>query len=206
MVEIHHKKLEIEQPEALDSRFAVFIIEFGYDNKVYIGHTIIRTVKQALKKFIANILDESVKRNEALRESMQKSDVLYITIKEPASYSLDELFKLKYDLVSSCGSYEPFGYNILATTGNRPKEEKKYIELLREQVGPIYKQSISTNAQPIKEYHYNKISKEYKLVAEWPSITAAAQHYNLRASNIASCCAGRIHTAYGRIWRYSNNY
>ena len=205
MLEISDKKIEINQPELLNSKLAVFIIEFDYDNRVYVGHTAIHTVRRTLRKFINDVLDESTRKNILLKESMQNSNILYVTIKEPASYSLDALFKLKYDLILSCGSYEPFGFNKLITKGNRFSEEKKYIKQLLEQVEPIYKQQhMSTNARPIKEYSFDKNSKEYKLVAEWPSITAAARYYSLSASNIAACCTGRLNTAYSRLWRYSD--
>ena len=205
MFEISNKKLEINQPELLNSKLAIFIVEFDYDNRVYVGHTAIHTVKRTLRKFINDVLDEGIKKNILLKESMQNSEVLYVTIKEPTSYSLDALFKLKYDLVLSCGSYEPFGFNKLMTKGNKFDEEKKYIKQLLEQVEPIYKQQpMSTNARSIKEYSFDANSREYKLVAEWPSITAAARYYNLNASNIAACCTGRLNTAYNRLWRYSD--
>lgn len=205
MLEISDKKIEINQPELLNSKLAVFIVEFDYDNRVYVGHTAIHTVRRTLRKFINDVLDESIRKNILLKESMQNSNILYVTIKEPASYSLDALFKLKYDLVLSCGSYEPFGFNKLITKGNRFSEEKKYIKQLLEQVESIYKQQpMSTNARPIKEYSFDKNSKEYKFVAEWPSITAAARYYSLSASNIAACCTGRLNTAYSRLWRYSD--
>lgn len=205
MLEINDKKIEINQPELLNSKLAVLIVEFDYDNRVYVGHTAIHTVRRTLRKFINDVLDESIRKNILLKESMQNSNILYVTIKEPASYSLDALFKLKYDLVLSCGSYEPFGFNKLITKGNRFSEEKKYIKQLLEQVEPIYKQQpMSTNARPIKEYSFDKNSKEYKFVAEWPSITAAARYYSLSASNIVACCTGRLNTAYSRLWRYSD--
>ena len=205
MLEISDKKIEINQPELLNSKLAVFIVEFDYDNRVYVGHTVIHTVRRTLRKFINDVLDESIRKNILLKESMQNSNILYVTIKEPVSYSLDALFKLKYDLILSCGSYEPFGFNKLITKGNRLSEEKKYIKQLLEQVEPIYKQQpMSTNARPIKEYSFDKNSKEYKFVAEWPSITAAARYYSLSASNIAACCTGRFNTAYSRLWRYSD--
>lgn len=205
MLEISDKKIEINQPELLNSKLAVFIVEFDYDNRVYVGHTAIHTVRRTLRKFINDVLDESIRKNILLKESMQNSNILYVTIKEPASYSLDALFKLKYDLILSCGSYEPFGFNKLITKGNRFSEEKKYIKWLLEQVEPTYKQQpMSTNARPIKEYSFDKNSKEYKFVAEWPSITAAARYYSLSASNITACCTGRLNTAYSRLWRYSD--
>ena len=103
MFEISNEKLEISQPELLNSKLAIFIVEFDYDNRVYVGHTAIHTVKRTLRKFINDVLDEGIRKNILLKESMQNSEVLYVTIKEPISYSLDALFKLKYDLVLSCG-------------------------------------------------------------------------------------------------------
>lgn len=204
MIEISNKKIEVDRPELLDSKLAVFIVEFDYDNRVYVGHSALHTVKRTLRKFINDALDESIKKNELLKVSMQNSKILYVTIKEPtASYSLDALFKLKYDLIVSCGSYEPFGFNKLITKGNKYDEEKKYIKQVLEQVEMIYEQPpMASNAKPIREYKL--IDKEYKLIAEWPSITAAARNYSLNASNIAACCTGRLNTAYGRLWRYAD--
>lgn len=205
MIEISNKKLEVNNPNLLDSKLAVFIIEFDYDNRVYVGHAAIHTVRRELRKFINDALDESVRKSVLLKESMQNSDILYVTIKEPESYSLDSLFKLKYDLILSCGSYEPFGFNKLISIGNRCEEDKKYMKKICIELKGIYKPvPMSTKARSIKEYEFVKVNKEYKLKAEWPSIAAAAKHYDISASNIAACCTGRLNTAYGRLWRYSD--
>ena len=201
MIEISEKIIETDCQNLLISKFAVFMIEFEYDNRIYVGHTIMKTVKTEVRKFVNSVLDESIKHSELLKLSMQKSKTLYLTIKEPEECTLDALFKLKYDLILSCGSYEPFGFNKICMIGNKYDEEKKYIKQILKEVGNIYeKVPLTSNAKPIREYKL--IDKEYKIIAEWPSITAAARHYSLNASNIAACCTGRLNTAYGRLWRY----
>lgn len=203
MIEISSKNLEVDYPELLNSRFAVFIIEFDYDNRIYIGHSVLRQVQYEIHKFINGALDESRKSHKLLEESMRKSKILYVSIKPIMSYSLNDLLSLKYELIWSCGSYEPFGFNKTSLAGNKSKEEKEYIKKLLEKIQQTCAyMSRSPNAKRIKEYKL--INKEYKVIAEWPSIKEAARHYKLNASNIASCCTGRLHTAYGRLWRYAD--
>lgn len=202
MLEISNKKIEVDSPDSLTSKFAIFIVELEYDNRVYVGHTIMLSVKAELRKFVNSALDDSIKRNALLKKSMKYSDTLYVSIKKPSEYTLDALFKLKYETVLACGCYEPYGFNSLSMIGNRFEEEKKYIRIMRDEIGSIYKSVVkASNARPIKEYIREK-NKNYIEVAEWPSIAAAARHYMLEASNIAACCSGRLHTAYGRLWRY----
>lgn len=202
MLEISGKTIEVNDENSLTSKFAVFIIECEYDNRVYVGHTIMRSAKTEIRKFINSALDNSIKCNALLKESMKNSQTLYVTIKEPSEYTLDALFKLKYGLILSCGSYEPYGFNKICKIGNKFDEEKKYINELLDEISPLYKRVVtSSNAKAVKEYAN---SGNYEEIAEWPSITAAAKHYGLNASNIAACCAGRLNSAYGRIWRYSN--
>ena len=44
MLEICNKKIEVDSPDNLTSKFAIFIVEFEYDNRVYVGHTIMLSV------------------------------------------------------------------------------------------------------------------------------------------------------------------
>ena len=203
MLEICNKKIEADNPDNLASKFVVFIVEFEYDNRVYVGHTIMLSVKTELRRFINSVLDDSIKQNVLLKESMKYSNTLYVSIKEPSEYTLDALFKLKYKTILLNSCYEPYGFNKIYMAGNKYEEEKKYIRLALNKIDVIHKQHTSFNARPIKEYAYKK-GKGYTEVAEWPSITAAARHYSLNASNIAACCSGRLNTAYKRLWRYSN--
>ena len=163
-----------------------------------------RSVKAEVRRFINSVLDDSIKQNVLLKESMQNSKMLYLSIIEPQEYTLDCLFKTKYETILRNNCYEPLGFNKICLIGNRYEEEKKYVKLTLEKVGETYKRVVlASNARPIKEYKYIK-SKGYIEIAEWPSITAAAKHYNISASNIAACCSGRLHTSYGRLWRYSD--
>lgn len=204
MLEICNKKIEADNPDNLTSKFAIFIVEFEYDNRVYVGHTIMLSVKAELRRFINSVLDDSIKQNVLLKESMKYSNTLYVSIKEPSEYTLDALFKLKYKTILLNSCYEPYGFNKIYMAGNKYEEEKKYIRLVRDQIGNKYEKAVlASNAKPIKEYAYEK-GKGYTEVAEWPSITAAARHYSLNASNIAACCSGRLNTAYKRLWRYSD--
>ena len=44
-LEISNKNIEVDYADNLECKFAVFIIEFDYDNRLYVGHTIMRSVK-----------------------------------------------------------------------------------------------------------------------------------------------------------------
>lgn len=208
MITINEKVLEVDKIELLDSTFAVFIIEFDYDNRMYVGHTFSQTVKTAIRKFINNTLDESIRSNPLLVQSMKNSNTLYIAIREPNNFNLDELFKLKYDCILNSCSYEPYGFNKLNIVGKRRKEEKKYMLNLLKKL-PDYKAIENNNTKiraagrAIIEYKYIK-HNGYTKIAEWPSATEAAKHYGISPSNITACCSGRLHTAYGRIWRYAD--
>lgn len=203
MFNVSGKMVELKDASLLMSRFALFIIEFDYDNRLYIGHTVFSPVKTGIRRFINSVLDESNRRNVLLKESMQNSGSLYVSIVEPRERSFDCLFKTKYDLIIANGCYEPFGFNKVNLNGNRYEEEKKYVEAALGIIGDTYKSVVPAhNARSIKEY--KRMGREYVEIAKWPSITAAARFYNLSASNIAACCGGRLHSSYGRLWRYSD--
>ena len=203
-LEISNKNIEVDYADNLECKFAVFIIEFDYDNRLYVGHTIMRSVKTEIRKFINSVLDDSIKQNVHLKESMQNSKTLYISVIKPQEYTLDCLFKTKYSLIVTNSCYEPLGFNKICLIGNKYEEEKKYIRFALEKIGSTYKKvALASNARSVKEYEYAK-NKGYIEIAEWPSITAAARHYGINASNIAACCSGRLHTSYGRLWRYSD--
>ena len=202
--EISNKKIEVNHADSFEYKFAIFIVEFDYDNRLYVGHAIMRSVKTEVRRFINSVLDDSIKQNVLLKESMRNSKVLYLSIIEPQEYTLQCLFETKYNLIVKNSCYEPLGFNKICLTGNKYEEEKKYIRLALEKIGGAYKKVVlASNARPIKEYEYTK-GKGYTEIAEWPSITAAAKHYSISASNIAACCSGRLHTSYGRLWRYSD--
>ena len=142
MLEICNKKIEADRPDNLISKFAIFIVEFEYDNRVYVGHTIMLSVKTELRRFISSVLDDSIKQNVLLKESMKYSNTLYVSIKEPSEYTLDALFKLKYKTILLNSCYEPYGFNKIYMAGNKYEEEKRYIRLVRGQIGDKYDNSI----------------------------------------------------------------
>jgi hypothetical protein len=45
-------------------------------------------------------------------------------------------------------------------------------------------------------------TKDMELIAVWDSLKEAAKQLNIGDSNICSCCAGRLKTSGGYIWRY----
>ena len=201
------KNLEVTEPKNLLSRLAIFIIEFEYDNRIYIGHACGITVQNAIKKFINSCLDESVSLNEILKVSAKNSNTFYITINDLSDCSKDELFKLKYEAIVKNKSYEPFGFNSLIPLGNRCEEDKKYLKETLGTLGNSYSRiKTSTSARSIIEYARTPESNKFIAYKEWSSISEAALFYRVKASNIAACCSGRLHTAYGRVWKYSDNY
>lgn len=205
------KILDVTGPENLLSKFAIFMIEFDYDNRLYVGHVYGTTVQSAIKKFINDCLDESVRLNELLKVSAESSKTLYITIKDFSGSSRDELFKAKYEAILKNKCYEPFGFNSLYASGNRCDEDKKYLKETLEIIDAMNEEHLrvktSANTRPIVEYiRISKESNKFIAHREWPSITEAALYYKVKTCNIAACCAGRLRTAYGRVWKYLDNF
>ena len=56
MLEISGKTIEVNDENSLTSKFAVFIIECEYDNRIYVGHTIMLSAKAEIRKFINSAL------------------------------------------------------------------------------------------------------------------------------------------------------
>ena len=68
MFEICNKKLEISQPELLKSKLAIFIIEFDYDNRLYVGHTTTYTIQRMIRRFVNDTLNESIRKSPELEK------------------------------------------------------------------------------------------------------------------------------------------
>ena len=73
---------------------------------------------------------------------------------------------------------------------------KKYGKIVGKKYGAINgkKQSI-----PILQ-----LSKDGKLIKEWPSLSEAYRHLGIPPSNICKCLKGRLKSAGGYVWRYAH--
>lgn len=54
-----------------------------------------------------------------------------------------------------------------------------------------------------KSKKINQYTKDLVFVAQYPSIAEVQRQFGFSHSNVSSCLAGRIKSAYGYIWRYA---
>lgn len=62
------------------------------------------------------------------------------------------------------------------------------------------KRRIEKRIRPILQY-----TKDFQLVAEYPSIKEASEKNNISSGAIINVCAGRYNTAHNYIWRYKES-
>lgn len=60
------------------------------------------------------------------------------------------------------------------------------------------------NINGIKSKITLQYTKSGDFICEWPSVNEVERKLGYLASNIASCCRGKIKSAYGFIWKYKD--
>lgn len=74
-----------------------------------------------------------------------------------------------------------------------------------------YNNNYGTKPQKISKGNSKKVNqydKELNFIKQWGSMAEAEKKLNIkRASvNISACCKNKLKSAYGYVWRYSNDY
>lgn len=212
MTNIFSKRIDIEDLSQLNLHYAAYIIKFDYDNALYVDCTKAKqSVGQSIKSLIIKASEDPAQFSSKsedlskLHRALIFSKTLHITVFRPIDACTPDLYKLKYQLIESNKTYDPYGLNILSSAQPISSLERVYLGRLAERLNlsiampPIMERP--TRARPIVEYTYiNKTDLRFNL--EWDSIKEAAKHYGINQSNIVACCRGTIKSAYGKVWRY----
>lgn len=195
--------------DSLSNKMAVFIVEFEFDNRPLVCHTLNQSVFNSVKCLLNQILAKSAKNIE-LRRALLNSKYITINIEKYGFKNERELLAYKYELIKSNKAYSPYGYNILIKAGNALEQNYANI-LIRDLIYEIDKNAL----YPPNTLHAHKkgqISKRVYsydkqtglLVKEYASIKEASESTDICASNISMCCNGRIKTAGPYIWSFIN--
>lgn len=192
--------------DSLLAEWAIFTVEFEYDSKVIICHTLDWTVRKGLISLVKKILSPKVESVD-LRQSLINSEYITVEVKSVFKNSKYELLKNKYELIKSNMTYYPYGYNFLLLVNS---DEKPYAFALHNELIENVSKSAALHIELLKKgirgrkakavYQYDINSGLF--VEEYSSIGEAAKSSGICASNICMCCNGHIKTAGGYIWSY----
>lgn len=195
--------------DSLSNKWAVFTIEFEFDNRLIVCHTFNQSVYEKIQAIFHQVLSSNTKRVE-LRQALINSKYITVAVEERELQSESEVLAKKYGLVKANKTYLPHGYNTLILPGNALEQD--YINALRQELIyemdkesnllHIYNTSRKKGRLPKRVYGYDKESG--LLVKEYASVTEAAESTGIHASNISACCTGRIKTAGQYRWSYVN--
>lgn len=195
MILINNYKVDV--PDNVNTKYAVFTVEFEKDNRLYVGHVLNRTVISAVTMLILNAFDDfSPTGNSSISQAIRESKYITVELVGGNIFNLDYLFALKYKTIMANKSYIPYGYNQINLSCAKSREEKKVIENL-----------LSANPG-LKSYSLCKpvyrIDRKTGKSVMFNSAKEAAEAINGKPSNITACCRGSIRTAYGFEWCYVN--
>lgn len=194
--------------DLLLAEHAVFTIEFEYDNKLLVCHTLAVTVKKTLTRILRKILGPK-ETNVALRQALLQSKYITVDITELNTHSTHNILETKYEMIKNCMAYQPYGYNPLVH-GLDSIEYPYALMLMRELMDNVDKNAKINH--PIskfrdialsrtKEVHaYDKATGLY--IRSFISTKEASEITGVCQSNISMCCKGHINTAGNYIWSY----
>ena len=195
--------------DSLLAEWAIFIVEFEYDSKVIVCHTLDWTVRRGLISLVKRILSPKVESVD-LRQSLVNSEYITVEVKSVFKNSKCELLKNKYELIKSNMTYYPYGYNFLLLVSN---DEKPYAFTLHNELIENVSRSAALRIELLKKGARGRKAKavyQYDInsglfVEEYSSISEAARSSGICASNICMCCNEHIKTAGGYIWSYEKH-
>lgn len=210
-------------PDKLMTEWALFTVEFEYDCKMLMCHTLGQSVFRSIKKLIENILSGKMENIE-LRCALLSSKYITIDVLKsmksciPETMSLSNkkniVLKEKYKLIKEYNTYYPFGYNILTDNSLMAEEfmykSRLYNELIKEMdASDLYAPSdlkVIQRGRPGKRVH--KFNAKTGLYLEsYNSVKEAAVATNTRPSNISACCNDKSgqKTTGGFKWSYEKD-
>lgn len=192
--------------DSLLAEWAIFTVEFEYDSKVIICHTLDWTVRRGLISLVKKILSPKVESVD-LRQSLINSEYITVEVKSVFKNSKYELLKNKYELIKSNMTYYPYGYNFLLLVNG---DEKLYAFALHNELIENVSKGAALCIEPLKKgirgrkakavYQYDINSGLF--VEEYSSMSEAAKSSGVCVGNICTCCNGHTKTAGGYIWSY----
>lgn len=194
--------------DSLSNEWAVFTVEFEFDNRLMVCHTFDQSVYRGIKKLISQVLSVKAKSIE-LRQALLNSRYITVNIETFGLNDKCDVLDYKYKLIRSSRTYLPYGYNNLISVGN--SLEQNYADILLKSIideidknaaypmNSIYNTSKRGKvSKPV--YSYDK--KTGLPVDEYVSVKDAAKDTGICASNINMCCNGHIKSAGNLIWSY----
>lgn len=207
-------------PDELMTEWALFTVEFEYDCKMLMCHTLGQSVFRSIKKLIENILSSKMENIELRRALLSSKYITIDVIKSmkdciPETMSLSNkkniVLEEKYKLIKECNTYYPFGYNILTDNSLMAEEfmykSRLYNELIKEMdASDLYVPSdlkVIQRGRPGKKVH--KFNAKTGLYLEsYNSVKEAAVATNTQPSNISACCNDKSgqKTTGGFKWSY----
>ena len=209
--------VDLQENANLQSTSAFFILEFEYDNKVYIGWTGERrtfTVKNKIEKLIYNVFHNAAwpnKNNPDLIKAITESKYITVSTEEiPMNLDLISIYLRMYELIDEYMAYAPYGHNIINSL-NKCAAEKAVISGYAAKWGipeTIYRAGTnSVRSHPHRAvYQYKQMTDNlYKLYKKWDSIREYIESVapiKINPSAIYMCCNGQRRIAYDCIWRF----
>lgn len=210
-------------PDKLMTEWALFTVEFEYDCKMLMCHTLGQSVFRSIKKLIENILSSKMENIE-LRCALLSSKYITIDVLKSMKSCIPEtmllsnkkniVLKEKYKLIKEYNTYYPFGYNILTDNSLMAEEfmykSRLYNELIKEMdASDLYVPSdlkVIQRGRPGKRVH--KFNAKTGLYLEsYNSVKEAAVATNTQPSNISACCNDKSgqKTTGGFKWSYEKD-
>ena len=209
--------VDLQENANLQSTSAFFILEFEYDNKVYVGWTGERrtfTVKNKIERLIYNVFHDAAwpnKNNPDLAKAITESKYITVSTEEiPMDLGLMSIYLRMYELIDEYIAYAPYGHNIINSL-NKCAAEKAVIPGYAAKWGipeTIYRAGTnSVRSYPHRAvYQYKQMTDNlYKLYKKWDSIREYIESMapmKINPSAIYMCCNGQRRIAYDCIWRF----
>lgn len=203
--------IQVDTTTSIDSfsnEWAVFTVEFEFDNRLVVCHTFDQSVYRGIKKLISQILSVKAKSIE-LRQALLNSRYITVNVETFGLNNRCDVLDYKYKLIKSSRTYPPYGYNNLISVGN--SLEQNYADiLLKSIIDEIDKNAAYPTNSVYNTSKRGKVSKPvYSYdkktglpVGEYVSVKDAAEDTGICASNINMCCNGHIKSAGNLIWSY----
>ncbi len=208
MINVGGARIDIlGQIGSVSRNWAVFTVEFEYDSKLMVCHTLEWSVLDGIERLVRSIMSDKVE-GLALRQSFVRSKYLTVEVKGTFENDPGAVMRAKYDLIADNKTYDPFGYNFLPLV-KEPVEKAYALRLYRSLINAIRPDSPGQltpaapkrpGREPKPVYRYDRRTGSF--VSGYASTKEAAQDVGISSTNICMCCNGHINFAAGFLWSY----
>lgn len=197
----------VGQIGSVSRNWAVFTVEFEYDSKLMVCHTLEWSVLDGIERLVRSIMSDKVE-GLALRQSFARSEYLTVEVKGTFENDPGAVMRAKYDLIADNKAYDPFGYNFLPLV-KEPMEKAYALRLYRGLINAVCPNApeLPTPTSPKRPgrepkpvYRYDRRTGDF--VSGYASTKEAAQDVGISSTNICMCCNGHINFAAGFLWSY----